>query len=245
MKVITSRLMAKPAALKEICEAVQGERAVSLAAHQYSNRLDANQNTSRHSSDQEFQTMLSSLGVVTTCFCRPRKKIEHKLLAHNSQLSLFTESITREQHSTDCQARRPPGHAQKREYGLVYNGLRHILNVAINISFATHTGAGAWSIAPTFTYYPTVDRCSSPAFQILGLLDDASRSCLRNHSDFHGLSREWSKLTAVALSKLDSLLRQNKISPRVVDEENQSLAHCAARIVGRDMISRLLETYEC
>lgn len=238
MTVITSQLMAKPAALKEVCDAVQAKRGISLAAQQQPNPSNGNLSPSRHTSDQKFQAMLSSLGVVTTCSCRPRRRIERKLLTHNSLLSLFTESITTEQHLTGCEAGRTTGRTQKREYDLVYNGLKRILNVAIKMSFATHTGAGAWSIAPTFTYYPTVDKYSSPAFRILDIMSYACQDFSVRSSEprnFHRDSREWSKLMAVGLSKLNSLLRQNKISPKVVDDENQSLAHYAAQVVSVDV----------
>lgn len=55
---------------------------------------------------------------------------------------------------------------------LRYAGLSRLLSSAICLTFTLFSGAGAYSLSPTFTYYPTVDESTAPAFRILNVVTE-------------------------------------------------------------------------
>ncbi|KAK4163435.1 hypothetical protein QBC43DRAFT_319578 [Cladorrhinum sp. PSN259] len=229
IKRITGRLVAKPGALKEICDATTGMKAQATIPGRRNTKL----RTPTSNDDKKFQAIMFSLGADTACFCRHRRNLERKI-SIQGPFRFFTEKATTQQHFTGCPAG-GTGKSKKQEYGLICNGLERILSSAIKISFAMHTGAGAWSVTPTFTYYPTVDANQDPAFRIMKLLDCTRRILYGPPAFYYANKRyftqEWPKFVALALVKIISQLRQNKLSPRAVDSRNWTLLHYAARLM--------------
>jgi hypothetical protein len=106
--------------------------------------------------------------------------------------------------------------------GFRYTGLRRLLKSAVQISFAMQFGAGGWSISPSFTYYPTVDAKTAPAFRMVGVMHDALKK---------SLPAQWEKLTGLMLTKILKLFQTGKAFPLAVDFQNRSLLHHLARLV--------------
>lgn len=90
-------------------------------------------------------------------------------------------------------------------------------------------GAGACSLRPGFTYYPTVDSETEPAFRMLSLLEDSTG---HPYEDW-GLDYEsWSEtLVPLVVLAITTLIQNRKCSPRVVDAQNRSLVHYVAKCV--------------
>ena len=91
-------------------------------------------------------------------------------------------------------------------------------------------GVGGWSISPSFTYYPTVDAETAPAFRILTLLKHAMRVIPYDDPGPRTPAR-LEELVALALVKLVTLFQTSKASPLAVDSRNKSLVHYAAEMV--------------
>ncbi|KAK4224141.1 hypothetical protein QBC38DRAFT_25931 [Podospora fimiseda] len=230
LKLITGRLVSKPGALKEICDAADMRKDLKISGQSTTSLV-----VSKNHYNEQFQAIMSSFGASASCFCRPRQRLEQKVPAHNSLFSFFVETAIMEQHLPGCSAGRANSKEQRKEYVLVYNGLRRVLNSAIRISFAMHTGAGAWSITPTFKYYPTVDPNDAPAFRIMKFISDVVNWRPRTWEDddyerrvIEENAQEWPKLVALAFSKVVLQLRKNKISPLAIDSQKRSLLHYAA-----------------
>jgi hypothetical protein len=82
-------------------------------------------------------------------------------------------------------------------------------------------GAGGWSLSPNFTYHPTVDERSAPAFRIMKIIQMAAFPARLDPT----ASIWWEKLIGLALTKMLALFRTGKASPLAVDYKNQSLLH--------------------
>ena len=176
--------------------------------------------TTAHSKER-FQTLLLSLvGATGACTCRSRRTLKRQdfVLGHVG-FSLETAS---QEHLPECPASRTVHTDWSRKVAFKYTGLRSILSSAVQLSFAIKSSAGNWTINPGFTYYPTVDRATAPAFQILGLLKTAVW-----RKDWSS-SSQWEKFVALALAKILRLFQTRKASPFAVDSANRSLVHLAA-----------------
>lgn len=150
-----------------------------------------------------------------TCSCpRPRRFSSVKSIRLGS-LCLYDESSA-EEHFPGCPASRANTKRHRRAVGVRYFGLANVLQQAIQISLAATSGAGGRSFGPTFTYNPTVDASTAPAFRVLRLIDRAY-----HHAD--GL--DWDAFVASALTKLLKLFREHRASPRAVDLHNWTLSH--------------------
>lgn len=123
-----------------------------------------------------------------------------------------------------CPRARLPGAGQTRTIAVEYTGLKRLLKTAIKVSFSLRTGAGGWSISPTFAYYPTVNEFREPAFQLIALL----RDCLYNAEEPPPFFEEFTK---IVLAEVFSLLETGKISPRAVDSKNRTLLHYLAVLI--------------
>ncbi|KAL2159562.1 hypothetical protein VTH06DRAFT_2131 [Thermothelomyces fergusii] len=139
-------------------------------------------------------------------------------------LTVSSEMSAEQQHLPDCRYARRPGAEQTRTMAVGYTGLRRLLKTAVRVSFSMRTGAGGWSISPSFSYYPTVDTSRAPAFRMITLLLDCAESSL-------GLPPFFEKLTKIVLAKVFELLETGKASPRAVDSKNKSLLHHMANLI--------------
>ena len=104
----------------------------------------------------------------------------------------------------------------------MYTGISSILKSTIEVSLAMTSGTGGVSIGPTFTYYPTVDSRSDPAFRTLRLLV--------SYFKVDGV-RKGETFVAECATKVLLLLHQKRVFPTAVDKRGQSLLHHATRAV--------------
>jgi hypothetical protein len=216
-EIAVHRLLGKPAILREICD-VAGNRTRPLPT-------SAGVPSTSRDATQISETISAYLEANTTCVCRMRQPSWRKNVVWGS-LALFSET-TSEQHEPGCPAGLIGGADQSRKVGLRYTGLQRLLKSAVQISFAMRSGAGGWSLSPNFTYHPTVDGRSAPAFRIMGIICDATSE---TDPDLIGFLW-WEKLVGLALTKMLALLRAGKASPLAVDYANRSLLHHVARAV--------------
>lgn len=98
-----------------------------------------------------------------------------------------------------------------------------LLNRAIAVAFSMSSGAGGFSIGPSFTYYATVDEESAPAFRLLGILE-RSFIYYRWYGDLNGIIELVSR-------KILSLFHERQASPTDMNSHNQSLLHLAGKAV--------------
>lgn len=218
-RVATGRLLAKPSALREICEVARA-----------GSSLERNERRSAtgHDSDLFWSRVASIAGHALECRCRRRGRIRRNNFVWSSLV--FSVETTASEHLPGCLLGQGAGTYRSRKLSVWYTGLGRLLNSALQLSFGMTRGAGGWSISPSFTYYPTVDAKTAPAFRILTLLKDAVDVVYWEDKDPRAPARleEW---VALALVKLVRLFQTRKASPLAVDSKNQSLVHYAAEMV--------------
>lgn len=205
--MITGRLLGKPGALKDICDAVKvRERPASSGITPAVN--------------QHFDNTLSrNVGGSFSCMCRRLRHLQRKTIVRDS-LVLSSEMAT-ERHLPGCPAKQKiTGTDQSQSFSLTYTGLQRLLNLAVQLSFKVTLGAGGGSLSPRFAYFPTVDSRTAPAWRMLNLL---VQSWLTGHL--------WEKLASSVVSSIVKLFRANKASPRAVDAKNRSLVYQLAACV--------------
>ncbi|KAK8018871.1 hypothetical protein PG991_008061 [Apiospora marii] len=105
-------------------------------------------------------------------------------------------------------------------YGLRYTGLARVIKAAIGVSFDMRSGAGGWSVGPSFSYYPTVDAENDQSFRIMDILREVFYG-----RQFGGEAAD--SFHQKALRKIVRLLVTGKTSPLAVDHCNRSLMHVA------------------
>ncbi|KAK1500435.1 hypothetical protein CABS01_10159 [Colletotrichum abscissum] len=111
---------------------------------------------------------------------------------------------------------------QRLKASLKYTGVSRLLKSVIEISFALTWGAGGGSISPGFTYYPTADVNSDPAFRLISLM--------RRSYPVRDV-RNGERFIIACLRKLAKLLEERRTYPTVVDGRNRTLMHHAAASV--------------
>lgn len=203
----TGRLLAKPGVLKDICDAtgtLTSPRGFGPSINHHATRFS--------------DAVSIYTGGSFSCLCRHRRRLRTKNVVWGS--FVLSSEVTTEQHLPGCPATQVMiGTDGSQKVGVTYTGLRRLLKSAVQLSFEMSWGAGAWSLSPSFTYYPSVDSRTEPAFRILSMLWDMWLPL--------GLARNaaWEKVTISATSAISRLFRANKTSPWAVDENNQSLVH--------------------
>lgn len=160
-------------------------------------------------------TTSRNVGRRYSCMCRSLRHFQRKTLVHGS-LAMSSE-MTTEWHLPGCSARHKiRDRDQRRSFILTYTGLRHLLNLAVQISFTVTSGAGGGSFSPGFTYFPTVDKETAPAWRMLDLL---------GHARYYLDIISWERLVPSVVNSVVTLFRAKKASPRAVDAENRSLIY--------------------
>ncbi|KAK2758044.1 hypothetical protein FQN54_004450 [Arachnomyces sp. PD_36] len=203
--VATGRLLAKPGVLKDICD-VTGTKARPNSSGTLS--------TTSQDATEIGGAAPMYFGGRFSCLCRHRRRLQRKNLAWG----FFTASLetATEEHLPGCRAADAITNTDRsRKISLTYTGFRRLLNSAIQLSFAIPSGAGAWSLAPNLTYYPTVDEKTAPAFKMLSLATSSGGTLLS--------WAERKKLIALLVSAIFRLFRTKKASPREVNAKNESL----------------------
>ncbi|KAK8093330.1 hypothetical protein PG997_000015 [Apiospora hydei] len=202
-----ARLMAKPAASRELCE--------MLPSHGSHGANDA-------------RSIWDPSGQPSKCACGRRLPTSTSLDYSQFGSIYWYKQLTSKGHSPHCPMSKVITLNQKRRWGFRVTGLaQSIMKGVIEATFDMTSGAGGWSISPGFRYYPTVNGDDDPAFQILGLVGILLGE-LKNRTSKSPKSLELiASFHRVAMDKMSYLFRSGKTSPLVVDSQNQSLMHKA------------------
>ncbi|KAK8045486.1 hypothetical protein PG993_005510 [Apiospora rasikravindrae] len=164
-------------------------------------------------------TLLTASKLKNPCVCGRRKKIHRKYLQFGPWY--FYNDLENEGHLPSCPISRKVSPNVKRQYGFRYNGLARVIKAAVGLSFVMSSGAGGWSLGPSFHYYPTVDGSRDPAFQIIRWVFEVQHWC-------YGFNeRTISVFQQKALAKMTRLFARGKTSPLAVTACNASLMHGA------------------
>ncbi len=179
--------------------------------------------------------MLSLTGAIGVCTCHSRRALKRRdFFLGPAGVSLET---TAREHLPGCPASRMADPDRKQKISFRYIGFsRRAFDAAIQLSFAITSGAGSWSLSPSLTYRPTVDRTTAPAFRALDLLRDLMGAVFDEMWLHDGSSclllPQWEKLVALALAKILRAFNAGRASPLAVDWNNQSLTHAVTSCVG-------------
>ncbi|OHF02485.1 hypothetical protein CORC01_02180 [Colletotrichum orchidophilum] len=215
LQTIALRVASKPAILRSLCDDMQSpvkDRNQGIASNLpivHSKRM---------SSDPLQNSWPAAISDML-CICpRPaRSTIKKQMQRGHTILSGEWES---QGHWPSCPLSKT-GRKQRLKASLTYTGLARLLKSVIGISLELTSGAGGRSISPRFTYYPTVDADSDPAFRIIRMVEQC---CVRPFHD--GTNRE--PFIIACLKKLARLLEEKRTYPTVVDQQNRTLMHHAA-----------------
>ena len=219
LETTTHRLTKKPQLLRDLCNDAALVQARAMP--------DDAALASLRGGDQFHKMVSSFVGGNFACSCRLNKVIHGKSFVWGP-LAFSLETAT-QGHFPGCPAAQVIGLDQNQKIGLKYTGLRRLLDSAIQLSFSMKSGAGGWSISPNFTYYPTVDEGTAPAFRALRLLGKAAVGATSYYPSLTLV--QWEMLAALALAKILRLFRDRKASPLAVNSRNQSLVHYVAELV--------------
>ncbi|KAK8021800.1 hypothetical protein PG990_006938 [Apiospora arundinis] len=171
---------------------------------------------------------LMSLRGSSLCVCRYRRKVKQKE-TNFGLISIYSKTDERS-HEPCC----PLAHAkvtkqQSSKSGIRFHGLVRLIKVVLDVSFNITTGAGGHSISPMFTYYPTVDESTDPAFRILDrIMDEYSYYNMDGLWDYRLF---YDTCTRIATRKLEDLVFNGEANPRAVNMKNRSWLHFAARLI--------------
>ena len=210
---LVRRSVAKPAAFKELCDSIY----MPEQSHSQNGSPDSQAHPLQNRDTAFFQ---SSRPIPTNwgvCMCyRPHRRTIKRGIRWGP-LYLASEWESRG-HWPSCPLSKT-ANKTRHAINLEYAGLVRVLESMIKVSFAWTSGAGGFSISPTFAYHPTVDAQSAPAFRILDLLAESfSKGRLRSVEPF----------IIACIRKLAMLFDDRKAHPTAITDRNESLMHYAA-----------------
>lgn len=222
LEKLLGRLIAKPGNLKNICDKVT----TSSSSHQNVMLPFTGFDETNPSSP----LLLLPRGL--RCSCRQLGGLNHRVQrqsAHWRTLSLYKFTQT-QQHLPGCPHRRAAVEHVNQCVGARFSGLANILGAAIELSFSVRFGAGGYGISPSFTYQPTVDAKSAPAFRIFKLV----KQRIIYWDNDRRLESLKEQFALEALTRIIKLFQGKtpKASPLDVDAKNRSLIHKIAYEVG-------------
>ncbi|KAK1506023.1 hypothetical protein CTAM01_03358 [Colletotrichum tamarilloi] len=219
LRALALKAASKPAALKSLCDDMKlsGKRCNKDIAPQ---RPKNQRKTTSSDPSRDSETRLE-VGKVCICPRPARSFMQMQMQRGYTYLSGEWES---QGHWSSCPLSKMPK-KQRIKATLKYTGVSRLLKSVIEISFALTSGAGGCSISPRFTYYPTADVNSDPAFRLINLM---RRSYLGRNK------RSKERFFTAYLRKLAKLLEERRTYPTIVDDTNRTLMHHAAILV-RDL----------
>ncbi|RYP68436.1 hypothetical protein DL771_006700 [Monosporascus sp. 5C6A] len=216
MEALARRAAGKPAALKELCDSIQTLK----QSHSQGFPLDK---PARHSQNRVVAPFQNSLFTSTTgrvCICPRPHRLTAKRGIRWGHVYLSGDWQT-QGHWPSCPLSTAPS-KNRLAVGLKYTGVARILKSVIDVSFALTSGAGGFSISPNFTYYPTVDSRSDPAFRIMDLIGRFFIYCPSENRE---------PFMVACLRKLVRLLDEKKAYPTALSDRNENLIYAAALAV--------------
>ncbi|KAI0801610.1 hypothetical protein GGR55DRAFT_701407 [Xylaria sp. FL0064] len=171
---------------------------------------------------------------------RKSRKTTYQRSSWGSFSFSYGTSTTRS-HLPDCPLSQIDGGTQAINFTVEFTGLRKLFQTAFVFSLFNTQGAGGRSLSPNFTYYPTVDERTAPAFRILNLAYDMVGS-----DDPRDKAAKAITLRC-CLNSIFTLYSRKKASPLDIDSNGQSLIHKAVNIAikakwpfGNDFITNVL-----
>jgi hypothetical protein len=162
--------------------------------------------------------------VSQVCLCRPSRKMSH----HRSNWGYFSFSYrisNVRRHLRGCPFSRIDDETQATSFTVEFSGLRRLFQTAVVLSFAHTRGAGGRSISPTFTYYPTIDESTAPAFRTMALASKLVAD--RSVTDM----KEVARVLQCCYENILTLYSRGKASPKDINSKGESLIHLIAQTV--------------
>ncbi|KAI2602715.1 hypothetical protein GGR54DRAFT_653579 [Hypoxylon sp. NC1633] len=207
---LASRVASKPATLRELCDNMQAPN------HEQSQEFPLNQisGLSQKRIVSPVEDLRFTGGV---CICHRSHRFTTRRGFKLGYISVSSEQDS-QGHWPNCPLSSKVASKKRRAISLKYAGLSRTLNSIIQLTFAWTSGAGGFGISPNFTYYPTVDVKSDPAFRIVGLVEGCNSSC---RSDCREL------FIQACLGALVKLFDRKDVCPTAVSKWDQSLMHYA------------------
>ncbi|KAI0415246.1 hypothetical protein F5X98DRAFT_377021 [Xylaria grammica] len=164
--------------------------------------------------------------VTRACLCRSYRKTSY----HRSSWGYFSfsfEASNIRNHLPSCPFSQFDGEMRATNFSVEYSGLKRLVQKAFVLSFVNAYGAGGRSIGPSFTYYPTVNKYTAPAFRVMMLAHDMV------YQYRPGLSHTEAVVKALhcCYDSIITLYSRKKASPKDISLGGQSLMHWAAYIL--------------
>lgn len=216
--MLTQRLLSAPSALREFSDELESRQIAAL------------QGDISIARDNPLQGSTSSH---SACLCRTRQY--HQGQRRWGSLRFYNETHIEESHLPDCPRRRFIRARNTRRYGVTYTGLVSIMNKAIDLSFSTCFGAGAWSISPGLRCISIVDWRTAPAFRLIFTLRMATfrmaTLSFRGDNSIRLTDSEWGTILGSVLAKLRWLFENRLAYPNDVDVMNQTIMFQVAMAV--------------
>ncbi|KAF4943455.1 hypothetical protein FSARC_14916 [Fusarium sarcochroum] len=167
--------------------------------------------------------LVSVLNLMSKCSCRSRRLRRRKRLGLGP-LHAVDEMISDFPHDESCDYYIPAS-SYERTRTCHFTGLVPLVSKAIEISFRSRGGAGAFSIGPSFTYFAMVDSRIAPAFGVLYIVSIAGHS-FKNADET--VSRT---ILEAARRKLQELFHSGKARPNDVETCHNTLLHCISVMI--------------
>ncbi|KAF5667814.1 hypothetical protein FHETE_5583 [Fusarium heterosporum] len=154
----------------------------------------------------------NSLG---TCQCRARRLYSRRMFKLGP-LCLTDTASSDIPHYKDCDFY-SADLKSSRTQALRFTGLTGLIGKAIEITFCSTKGAGAFSISPSIVYFAIVDEDKAPAFRAISLVGTLI-GFLQNQEYRERVLRE-------GIWKLKEIFRDGKGRPTDINDEGDSLLH--------------------
>lgn len=168
-------------------------------------------------------TQPSSRSLSQVCLCRPSRRITHHQKLWG-EFSFSHQMSSTRRHFPDCPLSQIDSETQASKWTLEYFGLRNMCQTAFALSFVNTRGAGGRSISPGFTYYPTVDKETAPAFRLMRAL-----------GIFVQTRRDWdeadTRTVQRCFDKIFELYSKKKASPKDITSSGESLMHLIVNVI--------------
>ncbi|KAG6978265.1 hypothetical protein FocnCong_v011919 [Fusarium oxysporum f. sp. conglutinans] len=165
--------------------------------------------------EQELRTLSKRADSVSTCSCHLQRVRRSKRFALGP-VHFAEEMLPNLCHEKDCVFFIPSSGYEKTRT-VRFTGLASLLKKGVEVSFSIRARAGRFSISPSFTYFPVVDKNVAPAFLVMNLLDAIK---LKNINE----TRSRVILNA-AQRKLQELFYSGRASPYDVTQDSSTLLH--------------------
>lgn len=210
-EVVVGRLIAKPNNLGSLC-------------NEFSSLPRSSQSFTQEPLASFKSTLLqSSVNSGGASYIYGRRKRRQRQRIRWGPFEFYDEHTLTEENLPDSNISKAI--SRHRSIGLKYMGAANLLSRAVNIAFSMSSGAGGFSIAPSLTYYATVDERTAPAFRLLHLLHE--------HLIFPTPNKKVlsQRIAEKVFEKILVLYRERGASYTDVDFNNRTILHIVGYLV--------------